>query len=764
MGVETVDTWKLVSLSPLPAWALVLLSVALALGVLLAAWGVRHEPARRTRLALWGLRLLAGLAAVFFVLEPGVRRLQVARVKNRVAVLVDRSASMSFPVEPGGITRSAAVADALTRLGPSFEALSSRYAFEVSGFTPELMPVSPEALRAEPPVASRTDLLAVVRGLHASEASAARKLSGVLLLSDGADNAELAQGLTPRAKAALDDLGVPVSTVAVGGSALNDLAIDAVRVDDFAFVRSSVTAEVDLRGRGFAGQPVQVVLRREGQTVGTKSVTFTGDDEVQTVKFTFTPDQTGRFVYTVSMPVFPTEAVADNNVRSFSLKVIRDRVRVLLVAGRPSWDERFLRGMLRQDANVELISFYILRNSTDESGVSRNEERTELSLIPFPHEEIFREKIATFDLIIIVNFGNDDRGVSLSEYERDIRSYVENGGALAFLGGDHTFGESRAVRGPFDEVLPVEAAGPAELPAFTPRLTREGQRHPMTALATGNASSDEVWASLPPLPGMNVTRLRPGATALLEHPFRTVDGKNAPLLALWEFGRGRALALTTDASWRWAFTAHAKGAPTRSYERLWGNAMRWLVRDPELTAVGVSADPPSVEPGQPVALSVVARTPDYQPAAGAELEVELLSADDGHRVEQRRAVAGPDGTARLELLNVPAGAYKVTAKATREGKLLGDATESVAVRAVGPELADARVNAPLLKSLAEATSGRFFESPSAVSLDELPLVEPPLVEVGRSKDEPLWDRWYWLAAFVAVLGVEWGLRRRSGYV
>ena len=95
-----------------------------------------------------------------------------------------------------------------------------------------------------------------------------------------------------------------------------------------------------------------MVLRREGQVVASKTVRLSSDDDAQTVAFTFTPDQTGRFVYTVGVPVFPDEAVTENNSRSFVLKVIRDRVRVLLVVGRPSWDERFLRGLLKQDANA----------------------------------------------------------------------------------------------------------------------------------------------------------------------------------------------------------------------------------------------------------------------------------------------------------------------------------------------------------------------------------------------------------------------------
>ena len=762
MESQAIDTWKLVSLSPLPVWALLLLEVALVLGVVLAAWGVRKEPSRLRRWLLWALRLAAGVVAVLFLLEPGVRRMQVAKVKNRVAVLVDRTASMSFPTAPGGPTRSQAVADALEALAPDIEALKDRYSFDFFGVDPELAPISLETIRSQPPVAGRTDLLSVIRALKAEESASTRKLAGVLWLSDGADNTDLAQGMTARAKASLRDLGVPVSTVAVGQGGLKDLAIDAVRVDDFAFVRNSVTAEVEVHARGFGGKSVPVVLRREGQTVATKNVQFVEDEDTQVVKFTFTPDQTGRFVYTVSMPVYPDEAVAENNSRSFSLKVIRDRVRVLLVAGRPTWDERFLRGLLRQDANVDLISFYILRNTTDESGAY--DERSELSLIPFPHEEIFRTKISTFDVIMIMNFGNEDRAVALTPYDRDLREYVNNGGALAYVGGDRSFGDSTAVVNPFADVLPVEAAGAADVSLFKPRLTPEGLRHPITALVNGTTSTSNAWGELPSLPGANITRAKPGATVLLDHPFAVVGGKSAPVLAIWEYGRGRSLALMTDSSWYWAFTSHVNGAPSRSYERFWNNAIRWLVRDPELTTLGVTADPPSVEPGKPVSISVVARTSDYQAAPGALIELELRSADDGKVVGTQQVIAGSDGTMRVEFPPPPPGAYKIIGKASKDGRSLGESTDAVAVRAVGPELADARVNSQLLKDLAAAAKGTFFDSPSAIALSRLPLNEPPLVEVGRSKDQPLWDRWYWLALMVTIVGVEWALRRRFGYI
>jgi len=759
--MESFDTWKLVSLSPLPAAALALLVTALVFGVALACWGVRHEAQPRRKWLLWTLRLVGGVCALFFLLEPGMRWLQVARVKNRVAVLIDRSASMGFPVSPKGPTRSEAVAQALEALAPQLEAQKERYAFELYGFDPELGPVSADTLKAQPPTASRTDLFAALRAVQAGQGGGSRKLSGVLLFSDGVDNVDLAQGLSGRPRAVLEKFGVPVSTVAVGKGSLLDLAVANVQVDDFAFVRNSVSADVDIHARGFKGQSVQVVLRREGQVVGTQAVTFTDDDDTKPVRFTFTPDQTGRFVYTVSVPVFPDEAVVENNVKSFALKVIRDRVRVLLVAGRPSWDERFLRGLLKQDANVELISFYILRSTTDVSGALN--ESAELSLIPFPKDEIFHTKINTFDLIFVLNFSNEDPQTALTYFQRDIEAYVSNGGALAYLGGDRSFGEARGGVNPLDSVLPVTTAGSAELESFQARLTADGLRHPITALGTGGLSTEAVWSGLPKIPGMNLVRAKPGATVLLDHPFATVDGRNAPLLAIQEVGRGRTLTLATDGAWYWAFPSHAEGAPTRAYERFWSNAIRWLVRDPDLTTLSVAADPPSVEPGRPVAVVVGARTADYQPAPGASISVDLFSAEDGRVVGQATAVAGPDGTARVELPAPPPGAYKVVGRAEKDGKPLGESSDAVAVRAVGPELSDARVNGALLKEIAGATGGAYFDSPS-FSLSDVPLLEPPLVEVGRSKDQPLWDRWYWLTLLVLVAGVEWAVRRRFGYI
>jgi len=341
----------------------------------------------------------------------------------------------------------------------------------------------------------------------------------------------------------------------------------------------------------------------------------------------------------------------------------------------------------------------------------RSQER-ELSLIPFPMEEIFDTKLDTFDVVVFQNFGYTDPQLSIAQYERNLERYVQNGGGFLVIGGDHSFGEGRANFPTLSQALPVEPAGiPVDAAEFKARLTRDGMRHPITSLATGSLGNEAAWNSLPALAGANMTRAKAGATVLLDHPFANVAGQSAPILALWDYGRGRSMALLADSSWRWAFTSHASGAQSRHYDRFWANALRWLVRDPDLTTLKVSADPPSIEPGQPVGVIVSARLPDYQPAADAQVDVDLFSVEAQKVVASRAGTTGPDGVVRLEFSPPEAVRYKLLGSAKKGEKALGKGEDSVAVRALGPELSDSRVRPKLLEEIARATGGKALRLP-----------------------------------------------------
>ena len=75
---------------------------------------------------------------------------------------------------------------------------------------------------------------------------------------------------------------------------------------------------------------------------------------------------------------------------------MRDRLRVLLVSGEPYPGERTWRNLLKSDSAVDLVHFTILRPPDKQDFVPV----FELSLIAFPTQELFMEKVDEFDLII----------------------------------------------------------------------------------------------------------------------------------------------------------------------------------------------------------------------------------------------------------------------------------------------------------------------------------------------------------------------------
>lgn len=759
MVAEGYNAWRVVSLAPWPPWALALILVVALAGVVLAWRGLRRENRPWRRRLLVTLRTLSMLAAMFVVLEPGIRLLQTSQVKNRVAVLVDGSASMAFPTSPGGPSRAAAAAAWLQKVRPELQALEERYTVEYLRFDRDVSPADVSSLAEGKlqPQGDRTDLVAAARG---PVAGGGRKLVGVLLVTDGADNVDLAQGqLAGKPREALESLGVPVSGVSVGGADLQDIAVEDVKVDDFAFVRNTITVEARLAATGFDGREVPVVLRREGQVVAQQTVQLEPGKRDHPLSFSFVPDQIGEFVFTVAAPAYEGEAVTANNSRSFVLKVIRDRVRTLLVVGQPSWDERFLRVMLKNDPNVDLISFFILRTPQDDQTHARENE---LSLIPFPVDEIFDKQLRSFDLVIFQNFAY--RPYRMESYLPSIRSYVEDGGAFVMIGGESSFGEGGYQTSPLAAILPVEPTGQApDETIFSPVLTEQGARHPITQLLPGLEANRAAWSALPPVPGVNVTQARPEAQVLLEHPTLRAGSGAVPVLAVMQAGRGRSMALTTDSSWYWSMVAAGRtGGTPRAYERFWSGAIRWLVRDPELTPVKVQAVADTLEPGEPVAAVVTARRGDYGPASGADVEVQLVQADTAQLVATQRATAAADGSARVELAAPGPGAYELRATASLGGAVLGSDEDAVAVRAASAERSDARPRPGLLREIARLTGGGFADA-SEGRLPDLNLPDPDVVEVGRSKDRPIWDRFWSLAALATFLGSEWFLRRRWGF-
>ncbi|MEQ9498250.1 MAG: glutamine amidotransferase [Deltaproteobacteria bacterium] len=739
------NDWQIVATTTLAPWLLTTIALLLAVALAGSIFGLRRVTGTR-RWILIGLRVLAAVWVMIVVLQPAIELRAVSRVRTRVALLADASRSMGIATPDG--TRAEVVAEHLEDNRGRLEALAEQAVIEPMTFGERTHPVErlPTPLPTEE---GRTDLLRALNEI--SWQSSGRELGAVLLYSDGADT----QGLTveaARRKAA--KLGAPIYAVGFSKEAsAPDLAIRRVLSDDFAFVHNTVTLDVELEERGLDVDQVTVTLKQDGTIIKTTEAKIV--DGSARVSFEFKPRKIGKQVYQVSVPVQSGEVVDSNNTKSVVLKVIRDRIRVLQVAGRPSWDERFLRELLKRNPNVDLISFFILRSTTD----LQKAPQEELALIPFPVNDLFTTELNSFDVVIYQNFSY--RPYRMRHYLRNIRDYVLQGGSFLMIGGDFAFEDGFYAGTPIEDILPVRLGGtlPWDNAEFSPRLTRQGRRHPITRIGEPGEPPEAAYRRLPPLAGFNASLgLMPSSQSLLVHP--GLPG-NPPLVAIREVGQGRTMAVTTDSMWFWRFLAVADGSAGREFDRFWSNSLRWLIRDPELSRVRLTADRSVVMLGDPVGAEVKVLGPDYRGVAGAKVHAELIPVESKNGTAAARdVVTGPEGSAVLVFRDVEPGTYAIRVDARANGERVGRATEPVIVESADVELAAPFPQPEIMRALAESSGGRYIDV--SESLGDIEIRDARRVEVDRTRRIPIWDTFFALITLLVVAGLEWWLRRRAG--
>ena len=748
--MNALETWWAPWRLGLPGGWPVALLVCVLLGAL-GWYGSRRLgalPAGPRRL-LRGLRLGSLLLAALVVLQP--ERLVEVREPRQgpVAVVLDVSASMGLPDGRNG----SRLADALTLLRDVAREGEGEARFHLLDL--EVRATRREALLDETPPATtarRTDLSGALGRWLAQAAGSADAPAAVLLLSDGADTEH----------APLDALraaAVPVHTVLLGGArTLRDRAIRSARVPPRVPLRDRAKVQVRLHQRpAEADERVRVRLWRGDRLLSEADATLDEQGEGE-ASLPFVLRTPGRVVLRVEVEPLDDDAVPENDVRWLLVEGRREQLRVLHLAGRPSWDVRFLRAFLKRDPSLQLVSFFILRTEGDDTNAAPDE----MALIPFPTDELFRQHLDRFDVVILQNFDYEPYGIA--RYLPGLARHVRRGGGLVMVGGERTFERGNYADTPLQPLLPVELL-PADRPAsatlltepFEPTVAEGMSQHPLVALWPRDGAG---WARLAPVDLLHrVAAVRPEAIVPLVHPrLRTARGEPAPVLALSTPGKGRVATLLTDGSWRWGMPSAARGADGAAHARFWDRLLRWAAADPRLEPCQLSLPEPRVALGTSFPVEVTARDAAFQPLRHAEARWLLLDEADeplgdrpvtldaeghwkGRLTAPRRA-----GGVRLELH--PAGDTPVRC----QGWLL--------VERAGPDLLDPRPDPQRLAAIAQATGGRYLERPDALpSLDRLAREGAPLRAIRRSAP---FRSWPVLGLLFALLTADWWLRRRRG--
>src|SRR5919112_741816 len=508
-----------VSFSPLvPDYVLWALAGLAALFVLLAL--VSRGPVALVRALALAL-LLAALA------NPSVVQEERERVKDIVAVILDRSTSQTLGERP---------------------AMTERVRAELQRRLAALPDVEPRFVDAgDGEGDDGTRLFAALSNALADVPP--DRLAGVLLVTDGVVH-------DIPASAELLGFRGPLHALVTGRANERDRQIKLIEAPRFGIVGRDQVIRAQVMERGGTGSAF-ITVRRDGQPVLRREVR-TGAPFSLTVRI----DHGGPNVVEIEAEALEGELTNANNRAVVTVEGIREKLRVLLVSGEPHAGERTWRNLLKSDANVDLVHFTILRPPEKQDGTPINE----LSLIAFPTRELFQQKIKEFDLIIFDRYAN--QSVLPSTYFDNIVRYVREGGAVMVAAGPEFAGPSSLARTRLSPIIPGNPDGRIVEQPYKAKITENGERHPVTRELPGSEADPPAWGEWLRIIGAQV----PTEAALMS------GASDLPLLVLRREEKGRVALLLSDHAWLWA-RGYREGGP---YLDLLRRLAHWLMKEPAL--------------------------------------------------------------------------------------------------------------------------------------------------------------------------------------
>ncbi|WZO96226.1 VWA domain-containing protein [Isosphaeraceae bacterium EP7] len=775
-------------------------SVALALAAVAVAyllWRLYRRESRDLspgkRGLLVGLRGLTLLALAAMLLEPVLVSSRTETLKSQLAIVVDDSESMKFSDPYTDASRAVDIASALklqtadgrapadrlretprldlvkTALRPTLDALGKGrdlFVYDLDsaargGTGSSAKTRTVDAIKPSRPISPLGDALGGVLAAHRGQ-----HVAGLVLATDGRSNA----GDDPlRAAEAAVRQNIPIYVIAAGADeGPRNVRLSEIEVSPVVFVRDPMNVAVVVEARGLRDAEATVVLEQRTNDGGWESVAsqrvVLGEDGIlKRTTFRVTPKVVGQVEFRARVEDAGPELTQEDNVSTAAVKVVRQQIRVLVIAGAPSPEVQFLRNALMRDQHVEFTAW--LQHA--DPGYRQAGDRP-IARLPRDQAELRK-----YDALLLIDPDMKDLG---PEWPDLITHFVgQEGGGLIYVAGElysqqlYDEADAASASGNWTKILPVVRdpglfRTEAEVrlstqSTYTLDLTGEGRSDPVFEF---NADPIRNRSILTSLPGMYwsfpVTRARPGATVLTRHGDPRMQNQHGRqvLLASQLYGPGRTVFIGFDSTYRWRYLSEDY------YDGFWARLVDRAGRNKALGGrfpYQVHLGKGAYRVGDQVTVDVRSTEPGAI-AEAAELTAELEIAGQPPEPLPFKAAADTPGTLTATFPAQQAGAYTlriVSATAADPGSGVRASTTTFRVEPPRREIDEPALNRPLLTELARITKGRVFELADVSKLD----AAIPIREVTRTLEtrDELWDAPLFSATIVLSLTAEWILRK-----
>lgn len=679
------------------------------------------------------LRIITFLLVILLIFQP-TKKIYKKRGNPTVAVLVDDSASMGTVSMSGFENIKKKLRTQLFKTGG--------VDFHFFAFSADIKNFSEKEIRSLKPAGTRTDIIGALEKVKTGFLG--KELDAIILFSDGNQNVNAD---TNEILDELNNLKVPVYAVVPEKSdTRKNISISKVEIPDILFRNTAAVITAKINAVGFAGKKISIFLKSGGttpQVLETKTIDITNDGSFE-VMFNVTPEKAGMSNYSLVIPTYTDEKNLSDNTKQFILTAEPEKIRVLYLCGLPSFNYSFLRNTLKNDPNIELVSFVILRNPENVVPVSDSE----LSLIPFPINEIFSEEIFHFDMLIFDNF-NYSKFPIQQQHLMNIKNFVtEYGKAFLVISGDTSLSIYRNT--PVAEILPVNPTPNMDYEKFQLNILQ--QEHNIFKLSSDPAENTSILQNMPEFDGINISTVRGKSIILAES-----KKSKHPIIAIAEEGKGRVMCIMTSSLWRIALGSENP----YNYVNFWSQSIKWLTNAASMKRVAIFVKK-SYNIGDTASIKIKVRDEYFKPVNNAAVGLDV-TLPNGKRESFAVSPEIENGEYGTYIPLDSSGEYTLTAAAYNNKRFLGNDKAFLTVFNLSAESEDIFINDSLMNKIAGDTGGKFL-SAEAFDFTELNIKPHPAQHIKSNilYEVNVWNKPLTYIILIILFCTEWFLRRRIG--
>lgn len=564
---------------------------------------------------------------------------------------------------------------------------------------------------------SRTNINSVLEHLRLNE----HRYKSAILFSDGI----FTQGRNPFFAA--QNLTIPVITVPVGDTTqVKDIAISSVDYSQNTYTFTGETITVEIQQVGFQNQYSDVQLIFDGEILESKNIQFPASSSSQILEFYHEFDEPGFYTFQVNVPPKSEEFTVQNNQTSFSIEVQDDKTVILSLAFDIHPDVSTIRRLIASDQQNELfISTWINENrflGTDPYILNEEPDLIILHGLPPLNSRIHQWIEAQEAPYLIFQSPNTSQLFTVSEFS----------GLTGF--------QLVSPQGTFDVQLDYQNQTTQHSIMELGNITIN--RFPNLKMVRGNYNLSTV------------------AQPLLFATFERSEN-NFPIVITSDVSN-RRIATVTAYGW-YRFDQSPQAEVREFFETLFTNLISWSSTSPDRRRLRIYPIKELFTENEIVQVKAELFNERDEPESEAQIEISIYQNNQNTPIQTFVMSHQQNEFYNAYLGNYPIGIYELSAKATRNERIIGTAESRLNISESIIEFINTKRDDSTLRLISEITSGIMLDDLNFERvLPFLKNLDVEDVENNYSNDYYYLNRnGFWFLLVLILLSSEWLIRRSS---